>query len=375
MLFLSKLYYLNLILQLSNEQGIIPNIMSILFRFLLRRFFGGIGIILLIICGIIYAVTFVERLPSNPDTLSALMDAWVRLLEYIPMFLPLAIFMGTLLAMYNLTKSSEGIIISGAGMSPYQIAKPFLIGAFIVGIFATTVINPYFVSVSTKNITDQELQLVDNTIWIREQTDDHFLTMSATDMHNKNDDLVFGNAKIFIQDTNFKLLNRIETKSVTLSETGLYSKKATIWDTRGNNTIGKWEIKTQLTPKTVLERYLQPNQISFWVLPKFIKKMSAIGVPMRGHLVQFWTLLFLPLTMVAMATLGIAFSQTRQRRNFNFGLKFSLGIITCFLLYFLINTFNALGATGALPPILAIIAPPIIIIAAAGAFIEHFDTI
>ena len=129
MLFIGKLYYLNLILQLSNEQGIIPNTMSIFFKFLLRRFFGGIGIILLIICGIIYAVTFVERLPSNPDTISTMMDAWVRLLEYIPMFLPLATFMGTLLAMYNLTKSSEGIIISGAGMSPYQIAKPFLFGA------------------------------------------------------------------------------------------------------------------------------------------------------------------------------------------------------------------------------------------------------
>lgn len=349
--------------------------MNILFRFLLRRFFSGIGIILLIICGIIYAITFVERLPSNPDTLSALTDAWVRLLEYTPMFLPLAIFMGTLLAMYNLTKSSEGIIISSAGMSPYQIARPFLVGAFTVGIFATAVINPYFVSISSKNITDQELQLVDNTIWIREQTDDHFLTMSANNMHKQHDMLVFGDATIFIQDTNFKLLNRIETKSVKLSDNGLESNKATIWDTRGNNKTGKWEIKTQLTPKTVLDRYLQPNQISFWELPKFIKKMTAIGVPMRGHLVQFWTLLFLPLTMVAMATLGIAFSQTRQRRNFNFGLKFSLGIITCFLMYFLINTFNALGATGALPPILAIIAPPIIIIAAAGAFIEHFDTI
>lgn len=349
--------------------------MNILFRFLLRRFFGGIGIILLIICGIIYAITFVERLPSNPDSISAMMDAWVRLLEYIPMFLPLAIFMGTLLAMYNLTKSSEGIIISSAGMSPYQIARPFLLGAFIVGIFATTIINPYFVSVSSKNITDQELQLVDNTIWIREESPDHYLTMAATNMHKQNNDLIFGDVKIFVQDENFKILNRVETKSVTLSDNGLTTENATVWDTNGKSKTGAWETKTKLTPKTVLERYLQPNQISFWELPHFIKKMSAIGVPVRGHLVQFWTLLFLPLTMVAMATLGIAFSQTRQRRNFNFGLKFSLGIITCFLMYFLINTFNALGATGALPPILAIIAPPVIIIAAAGAFIEHFDTI
>ena len=348
---------------------------TILFRFLLRRFFYGVGIVLFIICGIIYAVTFVERLPSNPDAITTITDAWVRLLEYIPMFLPLTVFMGTLLAMYNLTKSSEGIIISSAGLSPYQIARPFLLGAMLIGIFSTTVINPYFVDISSKNLTNHELQLVDNAIWIREETDNHFLTMTAKSMNKQNSDLVFHNAKIFVQDKNFKLLNRIETDSVTLSESGLSSKKANVWDTHGNNTIKKWTIETKTTPKTVLDRYLQPNQISFWQLPKFIQKMTSIGVPVRGHSVQFWTLLFLPLTMIAMTTLGIAFSQTRQRRNFNFGLKFSLGIITCFLMYFLINTFNALGATGALPPILAIIAPPIIIIAGAGAFIEHFDTI
>ena len=103
--------------------------------------------------------------------------------------------------------------------------------------------------------------------------------------------------------------------------------------------------------------------------------MESIGVPVRGHRVQLWTLLFLPLTMIAMATLGVAFSQTKQRRNYSFGIKFSLGVIICFAVYFLTNMFNAMGATGALPPILSIIAPPLIIIAGAGIFINSFDTI
>ena len=194
---------------------------NILFRFLLRRFFGGTGLILLIVCGIIYAITFVERLPSNPDTISAIMDAWIRLLEYIPMFLPLAVFMGTLLAMYNLTKSSEAIIISSAGQSPYQIARPFLFGAAIIGIFATTIINPYFVNISAKNLNNHDLQLVDNAIWLREDGGDHFLTLSARDMTKQNNDLVFIDAKIFVQNKNFKLENRIDAKRVTLSQNGL----------------------------------------------------------------------------------------------------------------------------------------------------------
>ena len=103
--------------------------------------------------------------------------------------------------------------------------------------------------------------------------------------------------------------------------------------------------------------------------------MNAIGVSTRGHLVQFWTLLFLPLNMMAMVMLGIAFSQTKQRRNYNFGTKFSLGILTCFALYFIVNLFNALGNTGTLPPLISIIAPEVIIIAASCVFITSFDTI
>lgn len=347
---------------------------SILSRFLMRRFFGGFGLVMLVVCGIIMAVTFVERLPSNPTMWAALYDSWVRLMEYVPLFLPLAVFMGTLLASYNLTRSSESIIVSSAGLSPYQAARPFLIGAALIGIIATTLVNPYAVKLTAQNITPDHLKLIDKAIWLRETSDTGFITMRATGMQRVQDTLVFDNATIYIQNNEFKLLNRIEAKQITLSDAGLSANAANVWDDKGVLTSRDWEIQTVLTPQTVLDRYLQPDQISFWRLPAFIQKMTAIGIPVRGHMVQFWTLLFLPLTMIAMATLGVAFSQTRQRRNYSFGTKFSIGIVTCFGLYFLTNMFNALGATGTLPALLSIIAPPLIIIAAAGTFIASFDT-
>ena len=348
---------------------------TILNRFLLRRFFSGVGLVLLVVCGIIFAVTFVERLPSNPTAISAMYESWIRLLEYIPMFLPLAVFMGTLLASYNLTKSSESIIVSSAGMSPFQSARPFLVGAFLIGVFATTVINPYSVDISAHTITTDHLQLVDNSIWLRESSDMGYITMSAKNISKQGENLVFTNTTVYTQTPDFKLYERIEAPQVTLSAEGISANNAKIWDKNGAMRTGNWIAKTLLTPQTVLDRYLQPDQISFWNLPKFIKKMETIGAPIRGHMVQFWTLLFLPLTMISMAMLGVAFSQTKQRRNYSFGIKFSLGIVTCFGVYFLINMFNALGATGALPAILSIIAPPLIIIAGAGIFITSFDTI
>lgn len=349
--------------------------LNILNRFLLRRFFMGVGLVLLIVCGIIFAVTFVERLPSNPTAIAALYESWVRLLEYMPMFLPLAVFMGTLLTSYNLTKSSESVIVSSAGLSPYQSSRPFLIGAFLIGVFATTVINPYSVSLSTQTITTNHLQLIDNSIWLREASQDGFITMTASALHKSGEELHFENATIYTQDTDFRLLNRIQSDTVKLSSDGLFAENASVWSQDGSLKKTDWQVPTLLTPQNVLDRYLQPDQISFWKLPKFISKMESIGVPVRGHMVQLWTLLFLPLTMISMATLGIAFSQTKQRRNYSFGIKFSLGIITCFAVYFLINMFNALGSTGTLPPALSIIAPPLIIIAGAGIFINSFDSI
>ncbi len=347
----------------------------ILTRFLMRRFFSGVGLVLLVVCGIIMAVTFVERLPSNPTAWAAFIDAWRRLLEYVPMFLPLAVFMGTLLASYNLTKSSESIIVASAGLSPYQMARPFLAGAILIGVLATTIINPYSVNMNSQNITPDHLVLIDDEIWLRESSENGYITMNAKNMHKSGDILLFDDATVYVQDTKFKLTQRVQAKTMTLSDAGLAASVATTWDDYGVPSTHDWNMKTLLTPQTVLDRYLQPDQISFWNLPEFIQKMRAVGVPVRGHLVQFWTLLFLPLTMIAMATLGVAFSQTRQRRNYSFGVKFGLGILTCFAVYFLINMFNALGATGVLPPLLAIVAPPLIIIAAAGTFIASFDTI
>ena len=330
---------------------------------------------MLIVCGIIFAVTFVERLPSNPTAVAAMAESWVRLLEYVPLFLPLAVFMGTLVAAYNLTKSTESIIVSSAGLSPYQAARPFLVGAALIGLLATTVVNPYSVNLSMRNISATHLKLVDNAIWLREASDTGYITLRAQHMRPVGDDLMFGNVLIFTQGADFHVTTRVEAPEARLTDNGLHADAATIWNETGTARTGAWDMTTRLNPRTVLDRYLQPDQISFWALPGFIQKMESIGVPVRGHWVQFWTLLFLPLTMIAMATLGVAFSQTRQRRNYSFGVKFGLGVLTCFALYFLLNMFNALGATGALPPLLAIIAPPLIIIAAAGTFIASFDTI
>lgn len=343
----------------------------------MRRWISGLFLVLLIVCGVIFSITFIEKMPSAPSTLGALWTSWVLLLQYIPLFLPLAAFMGTLVATYNLTRSSESVIISGAGLSPYQSSKPFLIAAFLVGLFASGAMNPYAVAVAHKDNSQDYMELTDGAIWLRETVGSDTFTMRATGMRRgENDSLIFTEASGFILDSESKFVSRIETDGIMLSDSGFSAKNVTIFMPDGQpEARAGWRLASLMTPGSVLERHLKPAQVSIWKLPGFIKNMNKMGLNSRGHRIQLWTLLFLPLTLVAMATLGVAFSQTRQRRNFRFGPKFSAGILTCFILYFIINVFGALGVSGALPTLLAVLAPPLIVLFGAAIFIVSFDTI
>ena len=164
-----------------------------------------------------------ERLPSNPTAMAAFLDAWRRLLEYVPMFLPLAVFMGTLLASYNLTKSSESIIVASAGLSPYQMARPFLFGAALIGILATTILNPYSVKLNSQDITPDHLVLIDDEIWLRESSENGYITMNAKNMHKSGNILLFDNATVYIQNPQFKLTQRIQAETLTLSDAGRWT--------------------------------------------------------------------------------------------------------------------------------------------------------
>ncbi len=354
--------------------GIKPKILS---RFLFRRFLISVGLVLFVISGIIFAITFVEKLPQSLGITDAVFTSFVALLEYVPLFLPLAVFMGTLLSSYNLTRSSEGVIVSGAGLSQYKSMKPFIVAAILLGVIASTIINPYSVNLSLHDIKLSKLALIDDAIWLREQTPTGFTTLRATGINKDNSgNFYFKNAVLFIQSDDFKLNERVETKTLNIDRGQLKSDQADIFTTNGSEIKStKWSTPTSLTSEIILNRYLNPDQISFWKLPHFVLEMNKIGISTASHMVQFWTLLLLPLSLVAMVVLGVAFSQTHERRNYSFGLKFGIGIVASFALYFVTKIFSALGASGELPALLAVSAPPLIIIAMAAIFIVSFDTI
>ena len=346
--------------------------MKIITRFLGRRFFWNFMLVLAVVCSIIYMISFMQDIATEPTFMDALEKSFSKFLELFTMFLPPTIFLGTLITFYKLTVSSEIIILQASGMSYFKIMRPMILVTLLVGIITTTIINPLIAKYNSIDLRDSQIERIDNAVWIREKTTNGDLTIRSNNMeYKKSGDLVFIKGTAILQNANHQMIKRIDADKIILTDSKFIAKNARILNFQGIERFLDWEFPTTISAKNIIRQYLKPNQTSFWELPTLIKVLEKSGAQSQAHLITFFTLLFLPLVLMSQTILGVMFSQTKDRRKFSFVKKFGFGIMTCFIVYFTIQTFNAIGSSGAISPILAVFLPPAIVTFFANAIISR----
>ncbi len=112
-----------------------------------------------------------------------------------------------------------------------------------------------------------------------------------------------------------------------------------------------------LTTESIQESFAPPVTISFWKLPKFIPLLDASGFSSSRHRLHWHSLLATPVVFFAMVLIGAAFSMRHVRFG---GLGYmALGcVLSGFGYFFLSDIAAALGASGAVPVLIAAWAPP-----------------
>ena len=348
--------------------------MNLIFRFIAARFMGNMLTVLVAVSGIIFATSFMQQVANAPDMISALDASFAHFLEIFPMFLPLAVFLGTLITFYKLLVSSELVIIQSAGLSAFSIMTPMLVVSFIMGLATITVLNPLSANYIARELGDSRIERIDNSVWVMDK--ESGITIRAENIRNINEDgLDFVNATLIRENLAHQITERIDAPAMNLSNGRVSAKRAEVLGKDGITKTQDFSYKTMLSPTKIVQRYLKPNQVSFWELPDLIRVLKGMGVSTNAHLMQFLSLLFLPFVLVAMAVLGAAFSQTKQRRIISMSRQFGIGIITCFVVYFMIQIFNAVAVSGSMHPVLATVLPPAIVLFFATAVITRIDNL
>jgi len=103
-------------------------------------------------------------------------------------------------------------------------------------------------------------------------------------------------------------------------------------------------------PADFAEEEEDPKTLSYWELSHYITRLKQSGSRVQKYLVELYLKVAFPLTNLVVVVIGTALA-LRVRRG-GLAISFGLSVFISFIYYAFIRTGQALGYSGALPPLL-----------------------
>ncbi len=346
-----------------------PRLSGTLSGYIARQFTGRWAAFFLGLSGIIVLVSMVDLLDRLANKQGAglgiiLTMVLLRLPHLVQEVMPFTVLFSGLATFWRLTRAHELVVARAAGVSVWQFLLPALSVAALIGVVSITVLNPVasallgrFEQIEARFSGRQEsaLALSGSGLWLRQADRDGQSVIHAA--RASPDSMTLHRVIVFRFGANDRFLSRIDASRAELGD-GVWRITGAALSVPGARTrrVEALELETELTPAKILESFADPETISFWSLPGFIRLLENAGFSAQRHKLQLNRLLATPLLLAAMILLAATFSLRPQRQG-HVALVVVLGMLAGFLLYFLSNFVFALGLSGKIPVILAGWAP------------------
>lgn len=357
-----------------------------------KYFFLGIMLALFGLLAITSLVDVIEmiRRTSGKDGVPFHIIVTLTLLKapiYITKLIPYAVLIGSMAALTRLTKTQELVVARSAGVSVWQFLSPAIIVVFCIGVFMTTVFNPFAAILMTrqeqlenKYISGQSslLAVSSSGLWLRqiENTDVNTNNISEHIIYAERlvqSNMSFAKIIIFSFDKNKKFVERLDAKNATLSN-GMLHLNSVIRSLPGQppENIEEYNLPTSLTLEHIQDSFASPETVSFWQLPHFINVLELAGFSAIKHKLYWQTLISNPFLMIGTVLIAAVFSLRLPRRG-KIGLLIVSGIMTGFLIHFFTDIIFAFGSAGTIPVALAAWTPALIVNMAGASMLLHLE--
>ena len=344
-------------------------------RYVAMRYLSAFLKVLIVTTILVFIFQFVENIRKFLDESGSFGGlAYLTILQLpssISRIFPLVMLISSLTLFIGLARSSELVVSRAAGVPALKMVLVPIMIAVIFGIFATTVFNP-IVATTTRQydiledeITDSSrsvLSISEDGLWLRQVVGDRQSVIQAR--RSSPEGAVLFDVEFHVFDATGTLSERIVAKSAELRENEWFLTDVRRWTVDANDvdiigpliTRDQDRLATDLTVEQILNSFAPPQTISFWDLPKFIKRLETSGFSATRHRQYFQSALAAPAVFVAMVLLGAGFTM-RHARFGKLGLMVLLTVLAGFALYSFNNVAASLGAAGTVPVILAAWAP------------------
>ncbi len=343
-------------------------------RYILVRFLMNLLKVQLAFVMLVFIIDGVEQAqilsPYNLSGLEVLQLIALRMPQFLIEIFPLVIMLASLTTFVGLSRSSELVVMRAAGQSAIKLLMVPVAATLIIGILATTVLNPIIAATIRRtdtllaeyNVGGQSLvSLGAKGIWLRQGGEESQFVIQA-DRTSFNGSILF-KVNLFEFTLEGALTRRIQAESARLDAGKWLMRNGTEWrfDPRGSETTAvsfeSLPLATTLTSQEILEKFASPQAVSIWDLPALIERLNEAGFSSQRQSLFLQSELARPLLLVAMVLIGAGFSM-RHARFGQTGLMVLIAVFSAFLLYSLKSIAEALGAAYEIPIELAAWGPP-----------------
>ncbi len=358
--------------------------------YLAKRYAINLLILLLGLLAVIYlfdTVELIRRASKRGDVPITLLFqmSLLKLPEVGQTIFPFAVLFSAMYTFWQLTRQYELIVVRASGFSVWQFLLPISVVGILFGVLQMVVINPVgatligkFEELERTHLKKQKNQIAvfQEGLWLKQA-----ILIEAEipkeQMGIEKPDLIEGyvivhaqkvvqpewklkNVTVFYFTRTNDFLQRVDAKSARLDKDFWILKDVIIHKngfSREND--NNYKVPTTLTINDIQESFSSPKSMSFWKLPAYIQTLEQAGFDATRLKVYYQSLLSQPLMFCAMILIAATVSMRPPRSKGAFGMIAS-GVFIGFLVFFLSNFLQTLGASQQIPVSLAAWTPALI---------------
>ena len=316
----------------------------------------------------------------------AVMMAALKSPQMMHIILPFVVLLSGLIFCLLFNRSSELIIMRAVGLSIWNILLPLAVVVVVIGTLDTLVFSPVTAWTARRyERMEERLGFTHSTplvwseygFWLREQTSDGGVQVlrASQIIQGKKKKVTLKNVSVFELDAQGAFVRQTEGDEASLSDGILRVKDVFVLNPieEKSETLALQEFNTELSLDRILEKFDDPQTMSFWRFPRFITFLKESGFSIAQHAMYFHELIAFPVFLLSMLLIAVAITVSSGNRQGKTFMKVLLAIGSGFVLYFVSRITNVLGLSGSLPYFLAAWGPSLICIPLCLSVLLHLE--
>ena len=287
----------------------------------------------------------------------ALLYIALALPNHLYELLPITVLIGTIFVMARLAQSSEFTIMRTSGLGPWRALRTLLaLGGFFV--LLTFAVGDYLAPLAdrTAQLVKAKYRGVVSTgatgAWLRETQDKTSFVVNVRAIGPEGQML---GLRVFAFDAQGRMVSRTHAAGAQFAPEGGWQLQQIDhtfyhWEAPGtparveNLQVPQWHWNTQISADMVAAAVLKPDRMATIDLFQYIRHLEANGQAAQRYEIEFWRMVFYPLSCLVMVVLALPFAYLHFRSG---GIaSYVFGGVMAGISFFLLN--NVFGFVGSL---------------------------